>query len=277
MMSGTDMDDQVEPLEITNPNRAWVVAQLEQLLAEWLTWQQEVEKIVDQPYDRQTQSEVFADGEAMMLRHDVLQAKTLTFLNNNIRGHGFIRGFDGHGADRTDLRLRVRVQHRLHRLTVLKESLQYAKVPDRPSSLEIVTAYLRAAHEERNRGEQFASGTAVERQLSLSQFDGLDFMRELEEAGLIKMAEAENAVAYYRLTLKGLASAERLTPLEALVRERESTIDASPAPAEEKRAAKFRLRDEIGKELIRRGMDYVFTNFDTIYQKAQAFLLWLKS
>jgi hypothetical protein len=122
--------EQIEPLEITNPNRAWVVAELEQLHFEWLAWQREVEKIVDQPYDRRTQSEVFADGEAMMRRHDVLQAKTLTFLNNNVRGHGFIRGFDGRGIDRTDLRLRVRVTHRLHQLDMLQASLQYAKVPE---------------------------------------------------------------------------------------------------------------------------------------------------
>ena len=122
--------EQIEPLEITNPNRAWVVAELDQLYAEWLAWQQEVEKIIDQPYDRQTQSEVFADGEAMMRRHDVLQAKTLTFLNNNVRGHGFIRGFDGRGIDRTDLRLRIRVKHRLHQLDMLQASLQYAKVPE---------------------------------------------------------------------------------------------------------------------------------------------------
>ena len=122
--------EQIEPLEITNPNRTWVMAELDQLHAEWLAWQREVEKIIDQPYDRHTQSEVFADGETMMRRHDVLQAKTLTFLNNNVRGHGFIRGFDGRGIDRTDLRLRIRVKHRLHPLDMLQASLQYAKVPE---------------------------------------------------------------------------------------------------------------------------------------------------
>ena len=122
--------EQVEPVEITNPNRAWVVSELEKLYAEWLAWQQQVEGIVDQPYDRNTQSEVFADGEDMMRKHDVLQAKTLTFLNNNIRGHGFIRGFNGRGVDRTDLRLRIRVKHRLHNLDMLRAALQYAKVPE---------------------------------------------------------------------------------------------------------------------------------------------------
>lgn len=66
----------------------------------------------------------------MMLKHEVLQAKTLTFLNNNIRGHGFIRGFDGRHIDRTDLRLRIRVEHRLRDLEILRACLQYAKVPE---------------------------------------------------------------------------------------------------------------------------------------------------
>jgi hypothetical protein len=122
--------EQVEPVEITNPNRAWVVSELEKLYAKWLAWQQQVGGIVDQPYDRNTQSEVFADGEDMVRKHDVLQGKTLTFLNNNIRGHGFIRGFDGRGVDRTDLRLRIRVKHRLHSLDMLRAALQYAKVSE---------------------------------------------------------------------------------------------------------------------------------------------------
>lgn len=122
--------EQIELLEIINPNRAWVIDELDQLHSEWLDWQREVDKIIDQPYDRQIQSEVFADGETMMHKHEVLQAKTLTFLNNNVRGHGFIRRFDGRGIDRTDLRLRLRVKHRLHQLDMLKASFQYAKLPE---------------------------------------------------------------------------------------------------------------------------------------------------
>jgi len=51
--------------------------------------------------------------------HEIFQAKTLTFLNNNITGHGFIKGFDGKAGDRTDLRLKIRVKHRLHQLRIL--------------------------------------------------------------------------------------------------------------------------------------------------------------
>ncbi len=45
-------------------------------------------------------------------------------------GHGFVKGFDGQGCDRTDLRLRHRVKHRLQNLRVLKASLEYARVPE---------------------------------------------------------------------------------------------------------------------------------------------------
>jgi len=122
--------NQLENIEITNPNHAWVVSELEKLYSEWLAWQGHVEQIVDHPYDRNTQSEAFADGEVNLRKHEVLQIKTLTFLNNNIKGHGFIKGFDGHRIDRTDARLRVRVKHRVHDLEMLRASLQYAKVPD---------------------------------------------------------------------------------------------------------------------------------------------------
>jgi len=121
---------QIEPLAITNPNREWVLAVFQRLLAEWRAWAAEVEKIIDQPYDRNTQLDVYADGEDNMHRHEILQAKTLTFLNNNIKGHGFITGFAGDRIDATTQRLKFRVRHRLRDLEVLEASLPYAKVPE---------------------------------------------------------------------------------------------------------------------------------------------------
>lgn len=115
--------EQIENIEILNPNRTWVVSEFEKLYSQWQSWKQEVDAIVDQPYDRNTHSDVFADGKDMMLKHDVLQAKTLTFLNNNVRGHGFIRGFNGQHIDRTDLRLKIRVEHRMRDLEMLRETL----------------------------------------------------------------------------------------------------------------------------------------------------------
>src|ERR1039457_2361211 len=65
-----------------------------------------------------------------MKRHRILQEKTLTFLENNISGHGFIRGRDGRGIDSTDLRLSIRVKQRVDDLDELRACLDYAKVPD---------------------------------------------------------------------------------------------------------------------------------------------------
>jgi hypothetical protein len=115
--------EQSENMEIVNPNRDWVVSEFEKLYAEWLAWEKQVAGIVDQPYDRNSESAVFADGKDMMLRHEVLQVKTLAFLNNNVRGHGFIRGFNGQHIDRTDLRLKIRVEHRMRDLAVLRGAL----------------------------------------------------------------------------------------------------------------------------------------------------------
>ncbi len=122
--------EQIENLEFLNPNRPWVMKELDKLYHEWLAWEREVSQIIDQPYDKNTQLDVFADGEEMMQKHEVLQAKTLTFLNNNIKGHGFIKGFDGKRCDRYDLRLKHRVRHRLQALRVLISSLEYARVPE---------------------------------------------------------------------------------------------------------------------------------------------------
>ncbi|MCB2226809.1 MAG: hypothetical protein KQH53_09040 [Desulfarculaceae bacterium] len=124
------MERQLEPLEITNPNTAWVKNELEKLYLEWVGWQREVAEIKDQPYDQNIQLDVFADGEDMMHRHTILQAKTLTFLNNNIRGHGFVVGFDGTRIDDITSRLRYRVKHRIADLEILRASLQYAIVPE---------------------------------------------------------------------------------------------------------------------------------------------------
>jgi len=57
------MDDQIENVEFLNPNKAWVVRELDKIYSVWKAWEEEVSRIVDQPYDRTTQSGVFADGE----------------------------------------------------------------------------------------------------------------------------------------------------------------------------------------------------------------------
>jgi hypothetical protein len=117
-------------LRITNPRPDWVRKELAKLLEEWEAWAKEVDLIQDHPIPDGYASEVFKDGKQNMLKHDVLQEKTRVFLDNNIEGHNFIRGFEGNRIDRTDLRLKIRVEHRLADLHTLNGALQYALVPD---------------------------------------------------------------------------------------------------------------------------------------------------
>lgn len=119
-----------EPLVLKTTRKDFVAAELGRLIDEWYAWRDHVENIVDHPYDRNMCSDVYADGEENMSKHATLQAKTLTFLDNNLTGHGFIQGRDGRHIDRTDLRLKVRVKHRIQDLEELRASLPYAVVPD---------------------------------------------------------------------------------------------------------------------------------------------------
>lgn len=124
------MNTSSQTLAFKNPKKEWVVQELEKLRDEWAKWQREVNQIEDHPYDRMQQSAVMADGAENLKRHRILQAKTIVFLDNNLEGHGFVHGRDGSKIDRDDLRLKIRVQHRLDDLDELRACLAYAKVPD---------------------------------------------------------------------------------------------------------------------------------------------------
>ncbi|WP_167685700.1 hypothetical protein [Parasedimentitalea denitrificans] len=120
-----------EMLAFKNSNRAWVMAELKKLFDEWEAWAKFVQTIEDHPFDRNTQSEIFADGVENLDKHDILRTKTLTFLDNNIQGHNFMRSNEYEEPfERTDLRLILRVPHRIKDLKVLLASLEYALVPD---------------------------------------------------------------------------------------------------------------------------------------------------
>jgi hypothetical protein len=125
------LTDQIASLAFIHPNREQIIKALDKIVAEWEVWSREVEQLADQPYDHNSQSEVFADGESAMQKHEILQSKTLTFLNQSITGHGFITGFDGTHCDRTDLRLRHRVKHRLQQLRILRASLEMLRSEER--------------------------------------------------------------------------------------------------------------------------------------------------
>lgn len=111
-------------LAFRSSNHSQVMKTLDRLLSQWRAWSREVQRIVDHPYDKNTQTEVYADGESNMQKHELLQSKTLAFLDHHIEGHGFIVGVDGTHCDRTDLRLKHRVKHRVQALKVLRVRLK---------------------------------------------------------------------------------------------------------------------------------------------------------
>jgi hypothetical protein len=81
-------------LALINPNEKWVVKELDRLIEEWRSWQDEVSKIQVPPRNPllPRPDDILADGEDNIRQHNVLQEKTLVFLDNNIEGHGFIYG-----------------------------------------------------------------------------------------------------------------------------------------------------------------------------------------
>ena len=69
----SNMEHQVENLEIINPNKNWVIKELDLIFNEWVTWASEVEQIEDHPYDTNTQLDVYAEDSIYMkfpLDHD---------------------------------------------------------------------------------------------------------------------------------------------------------------------------------------------------------------
>lgn len=124
------MSDNQPRLRIVNPRPEWVKKEFTKLLAEWEAWEKEVAGTEDHPIPEGTDNEIFKDGKGNMRKHASLQAKTKVFLDNNVEGHNFIRGFNGNHIDRTDLRLRQRVEHRLDDLHELNGAMVYALVPE---------------------------------------------------------------------------------------------------------------------------------------------------
>ncbi|MGD0185941.1 MAG: hypothetical protein ABSC25_11920 [Roseiarcus sp.] len=134
---GSDQAKLRETLAFKNSNKAWVIKELDALIREWRAWQREVDQLGDDPYNPldPKPGRVFADGEENTRNHSILQAKTLEFLETSIAGHGFICGRDGTKIDRTDLRLKIRVKHRIYDLDELRACLQYA-VQDTQANLQ---------------------------------------------------------------------------------------------------------------------------------------------
>jgi hypothetical protein len=121
-----------QPLAFKTPHKSRVIKELDAFIQEWRAWQRKIDDEIGgdpiNPLDPKP-GRVYLDGEENLKRHHILQERTLAFLNKNIQGHGFIYGRDGTKIDRTDLRLNIRVKHRINDLDEIRARIDYAEIP----------------------------------------------------------------------------------------------------------------------------------------------------
>ncbi|WP_172580787.1 hypothetical protein [Vibrio harveyi] len=119
-------------LSITNPNKIWVCEQLDSLIQEWKCWSEYCVDLEDSSdYNPGTCSEAIKDGYENIHKHEILREKTLVFLRNQFVGSEFIlTSWDRHPHENVCSRLNKKVPVWVHRLEILKASMDYVLVPD---------------------------------------------------------------------------------------------------------------------------------------------------
>ena len=120
---------------IQNPNKVWVSEEIDKLIKEWEDWRDFCAGLANgkdsSDYDPNTCSEAIKDGNDNRRKHEILREKTLVFLRNHFTGAEFIlKGWDRHPYESVMRRLNVLAPNWLHRLEILKASMDYVQVPD---------------------------------------------------------------------------------------------------------------------------------------------------
>ena len=127
--------EKIEVLTITNPNKAWVSAEIDKLIAEWTEWHDFCVRLLDEEdspdYDRNTCSDAIKDGRENLAKHAILREKTLVFLRNHFTGGEFIlTGWRRPPYENITSRLHNNTATWLQRLEILKASMEYVLVPE---------------------------------------------------------------------------------------------------------------------------------------------------
>ena len=117
---------------ITNPNKVWVSEEIDKLLREWEAWNDFCQNLEDSPdYDPNTCTEAIKDGYSNRKKHEILREKTLVFMRNHFSGAEFIlEKWPNHPHESNTSRLKDIVPNWIHRLEILKASMDYVQVPD---------------------------------------------------------------------------------------------------------------------------------------------------
>jgi len=119
-------------LSITNPNKAWVCEQIDSLIKEWSKWNEFCQTIEDSPdFDPKTCSVAIKDGYENIRKHEILREKTLVFLRNHFEGSEFVlENWKSHPHEDNCSRLINKVPYWIHRLEIIKASMNYILVPE---------------------------------------------------------------------------------------------------------------------------------------------------
>ncbi len=119
-------------LAITNPNKAWVCEEINNLIKEWSEWNEYCQNLEDSPdFDQQTCTEAIKDGFENIQKHEILREKTLVFMRNHFTGSEFVlENWTSHPHEDNCSRLKNKVPYWIHRLEILKASMDYVLVPD---------------------------------------------------------------------------------------------------------------------------------------------------
>jgi hypothetical protein len=119
-------------LSITNPNKAWVSEQIDALTKEWIEWNAFCQNIEDSPdFNPKTCSEAIKDGYENIRKHELLREKTLVLLRNHFSGAEFVlNNWKPHPHEDNCSRLKDKVPYWIHRLEIMKASMNYVLVPE---------------------------------------------------------------------------------------------------------------------------------------------------
>ncbi|MGO9985623.1 MAG: hypothetical protein ACLPIX_15630 [Rhodomicrobium sp.] len=121
-----------EIFAIVNPNKAWVVKELDKLRKEWSDWLDFANTLGDSPdFDPNTCAEAVKDGFDNLRKHEVLREKTLVFIGNNFTGYGFV--FDNWPSPPHEdnlSRISRRIPCWIAQLETLNSCIDYARVPE---------------------------------------------------------------------------------------------------------------------------------------------------
>ena len=140
---------------------------------------------------------------------------------------------------------------------------------ERPGYWDILITFIREGHRAWKERD-VAAGAEVERAMGLSSMEAIRFLQYLEQRDLIEQENVINNILAYRLAPAGLAFAEGLPSLDAVLAAQTAVIVKAHAPSEEvKKKAVTIIREAAIKMAFERGIDLAVKAAPTLYNMAR--------